>query len=118
MQRRSHSSHSRPVEGRTSAATLTGLSSTFLVTLNYRFNREAARSRSGSNTIVVRVGPARDILSSRLGSVPSKHQYVFSDLARLLLQAHERFEYRNHYTQTRVGATAKFRQVQTGSSDP
>lgn len=102
MQRRSQSSHSRPVEGRTSAATLTGLSSTFLATLSYRFNREAARLRSSLKTVVLRVGPARDILSSRLGNIFSKQHYMSSDLVRLLLQAHERFEYRNHHIQTPV----------------
>lgn len=101
MLHHSQSSHNRPVEGRTSAATLTGLT-TFLATLTYKFNREVAWSRSSLKTYVLHVGSARDISSSRLGSALSKQYNVPLDLARLLLQAHGRFEYRNRYTQTRV----------------
>ena len=102
MQHRSQSSQNRPFEGRTSAATLAGLSNTFLATLTYRFNREVARSRFSLKTYILHVEPARDTSSSGPGSALSKHHNMSPDLARLLLQAHECFECRDHYTQARV----------------
>lgn len=99
------SSHNRSVEGRTSAATLTGLSKCFTGNSNLRVNRVIASSTSGSRMVlrpsVLHVERARDISSSMLGSILSKRSCMSSDCARLLLRARAFFEYRKQSTQDR-----------------